>query len=184
MIDPASGPFLFDTSADSCLARTKAPAERAWIRSYLALFPLHVSAITVLERMRGYAVLLERTPPLRRAVIETARSEYLRALETETTRVLPFTTAGSLIAAQLVALSPTPPSPPRGSHQLAESRPERLHRWRLDILIAATALATGLPLIHTNPEDFEHLRCMIERFPRRFPGTGPLQLISVLRLAD
>ncbi len=174
MIDPASGPFLFDTSADSCLARAKAPAEGAWIRSYLALFPLHVSAI----------IVLERTPPPRRVVIEIARSEYLRALETETTRVLPFTTAGSLIAAELTALSPTPPSPPRRSHRLAESRPERLNRWRLAILIAVTALSTGLPLIHNNPEDFEHLRAIIERFPHRFPGTGPLQLISVLRLTD
>jgi predicted nucleic acid-binding protein len=41
MLDPARGPFLFDTGAR--------------FRRYLSLHPVHVSAITVAERMRGYS---------------------------------------------------------------------------------------------------------------------------------
>ena len=62
-------------------------------------------------------------------------------------------------------------------------RQDRLSRWRFDIMIAATALVNGLPLIHNNPQDFEPLRGLIERMPERFPGVGPLNLISVKRLA-
>ena len=49
-------------------------------------------------------------------------------------------------------------------------------------MIAATALVYNLPLIHNNPQDFESLRALIERLPERFPGVGPLNLISVKRL--
>lgn len=50
-------------------------------------------------------------------------------------------------------------------------------------MIAATALVHGLPLIHNNPQDLEPLHALIERMPERFPGVGPLNLISVRRLA-
>jgi hypothetical protein len=36
---------------------------------------------------------------------------------------------------------------------------------------------------HHNPRDFERLQAVIERVPERFPGVGPLNLISVRRLA-
>ena len=183
MIDPASGPFLFDTSADSYLEKRSTPAERAWVQAYLAVFLLHVPVITVIERLRGYGLLIEKVEPSRRAVLEMARREYLRAVETEVLRVAPLNTAGAVIAAELMVLVPVPPSPPRRSHRLLESRLDRLNRWRFDILIAATALATSLPLIHNNPEDFENLRGVIERVPGRFPGVGPLNLILVKRLA-
>jgi len=62
MLEPASGPFLFDTSAESWLARSHDPAVRDWFREYLSLHPLHVSAVTVVERIRGYALL--HAPPV------------------------------------------------------------------------------------------------------------------------
>ncbi len=183
MIDPASGPFLFDTSADSYLERSPQPAEREWFHTYCSLFPVCVSALTVVERVRGYAVLLERRGSLRRVVIEGARSAYLYAVETEAIRVLPLAAPGALIAAELMAACPTPPSPARRRHRMLESRQDRLSRWRFDILIAATALVEDLALLHNNPADFEFLRGTIERMPERFPGIGPLDLISVKRLA-
>lgn len=183
MIDPATGPFLFDTSVTSYFARTAERAEQEWLRAYLSLHPVQTSVITVLERLRGYALALERAPPLRRPAIETGRAEYLRSLDTPGTVVVPLMTAMVVVGGQLMALSPAPPSPPRRSHRLAESRQERLSRWRFDILIAATALVAGLPLVHHNPEDFESLRGAVERWPDRFPGVGPLHLISVKRLA-
>ena len=76
-----------------------------------------------------------------------------------------------------MARVPEPPSPPRRTHRLAESRQERLVRWRLDAIIASTALVAGLLLIHNNPADFEAIRGAIENSPRRFPGLGPLNLV-------
>jgi hypothetical protein len=76
-----------------------------------------------------------------------------------------------------MALVPDPPTPPRRSHRLAESKQERLSRWRFDAIIAATALVAGMPLIHNNAADFEAIRSAIERLPERFPGLGPLELI-------
>lgn len=83
----------------------------------------------------------------------------------------------AVVAGELMALLPHPPTPPRRAHQLVESREERLARWRFDLLIAATALVTRMRLIHNNAEDFEAIRGAIERSPQRFPGMGPLELV-------
>jgi hypothetical protein len=88
-----------------------------------------------------------------------------------------------MFAAELAAMLPQPPSPLKRSHRIAESRQERLFRWRCDILIAATALVANMPLVHHNPQDFETIRMAIETSPERFPALGPLNLVSVLRLA-
>jgi predicted nucleic acid-binding protein len=60
---------------------------------------------------------------------------------------------------------------------MAEARQERLARWRFDIIIAATALVAGMPLLHNNAIDFERIRSAIERRPERFPGLESLQLV-------
>jgi len=174
--DPASGPFLFDTSADSHLSRTSQAAERDWLRTYLSVLPMLVSVITMVERLRGYA--------LKAQVFETEKAEYARLLDGGAVEVLPLTAETGVIAAELMAACPVPASPPRRTHRLAEQRADRLCRWRFDILIAATALAAGLTLVHNNPADFEFLRAAIERDPERFPGVGPLNLISVKRLSS
>ena len=140
---------------------------------------VHVSAITVMERMRGFALLLqERTTPERRADVELARRDYLDSLGE--VRAVDATVA--LHAAELSALLPQPPSSPKRSHRAREVRQERLFRWRCDIMIAATALAAAMPLVHHNPRDFETIRMAIETSPERFPTLGPLNLLSVVRL--
>jgi len=109
---------------------------------------------------------MRKAPGRRRTRHDHRRSENRR-----TTLTLPsFLQRAKRLTAELMALCPTPPSPPRRSHPRVESRQERLSRWRFDILIAATAMVTGFPLIHHNPQDFENLRGIIERFPERFPG--------------
>jgi len=133
--------------------------------------------------MRGHLLAELHAEPSRRALMEQKTREYLRSVGSAGTNVLAFTTRAAVASAQLMALLPTAPSPPQPSHRMAESRPDRLSRWRFDIMIAATALVNGLPLIHNNPQDFEPLRGLIERLPERFPGVGPLNLISVKRLA-
>ena len=137
--------------------------------------------MTVVERMRGYAVAELHADPLRRSFVRQFTQAYLSSLSA--TKVLPFGLDDAFIAAELMAILPDAPSPARQAHRFAESRQQRLARWRFDIMIAATALVHNLPLIHNNPQDFEPLRAMIERLPERFPGVGPLNLISVKRLA-
>ncbi len=173
MVNPASGPFLFDTSAESWLARSRDTAVLEWFREYLSLYQVHVSAITVVERIRGYALLWRRVPAEQRERIEAARVAYLSELG----QVRPVDGGVATVAGEIMALLPEPPTSPRRTHQLAESRQERLVRWRFDVLIAATALVAAIPLIHNNAADFEPIRSAIEQSPVRFPNLGPLALI-------
>jgi predicted nucleic acid-binding protein len=179
MVSPASGPFLFDTSAESWLARCQESAVRAWFREYLALHQVHISAVTVVERVRGYALLARRSPEKHRERIEAARIAYLSELG----RVWPLDSAAGLVSGEIMALLPNPPTPPRRAHKLAESRQERLVRWRFDSMIAATALVAGMKLIHNNAADFESIRSGIEKSPQRFPNLGPLELMRCDSLA-
>jgi len=179
MIDPAWGPFLFDTSAESWLARTREPGLERWFAEYLSRHPVHVSAVTLVERIRGYALLWRRARAGRAREVEAARIAYLAGLG----RVWPLDGSIAVVAGEIMALLPDPPTPPRRAHKLVESRQERLVRWRSDVMIAATALVAGMPLIHNNPADFESIRSAIERAPGRFPKLGPLQPIRCASLA-
>jgi predicted nucleic acid-binding protein len=178
LIDPASGPFLFDTSAESWLVRTGNSELLTWLGAYLSQHPIHVSAVTVLERIRGYSLLWRGAPEQRRESIESARIAYLSALGP----VWPLDSGVAIVAGEIMALLPDPPTPPRRSHHLAESRQDRLSRWRFDGMIAATALVARMPLIHNNAADFEPVRSAIEKSPARFPGLGPLELIRCASL--
>ena len=172
MLPPSSGPFLFDTSAESWLGRSESPEAGRWLREYLTHHDVHVSAVTVVERVRGYALLWRRVEEGRKAYVEAARVAYLTTLG----RVLPLDAAVAVVAGEIMALLPDPPTPPRRAHQMTESRQERLSRWRFDCMIAATALVARMKLIHNNPGDFERIRSAIEESPLRFPKLGPLEL--------
>jgi predicted nucleic acid-binding protein len=172
MILPASGPFLFDTSAESWIGRSRDAAVNNWMQEYLSLHEAHVSAATVMERIRGYALLSKRVHPERRQQVELLRVAYLKQLGT----VWAIDTAIATLAAEIAVLLPNPPSPARRGHHLAESRQDRLVRWRFDAIIAATALSTHMTLVHNNAADFESIRRAIEIVPERFPGLGPLAL--------
>ena len=63
MIDPAAGPYLFDTSAESWLARSTDPAAQTWLNTHLGHHQITVSAATVTERIRGYSLLWRRAGP-------------------------------------------------------------------------------------------------------------------------
>jgi predicted nucleic acid-binding protein len=173
MLAPASGPFLFDTRAESLLAKSHDSVLREWFRKYLSLYPVHVSSITVIERIRGYAAVARRSAVRRQGAVEAARTAYLSHLG----YVWPVDAAVGVVAAEIMALLPQPPLAPRRTHKLAESRQERLARWRFDCIIAATALVAAMVLIHNNPADFESIRGAIERSPERFPKLGPLDLV-------
>ncbi len=180
MIDPTLGPYLFDTSADSWLRGSTDPAVQLWLATHLGKYLMNVSAVTVMERVRGYALMLTPGAHKRQADAELARQTYLNSPR----KVWPVDSVVAVLAGELGALLPQPPSPPKRSHRTLEVRQERLVRWRCDILIAATALAAAMPLVHHNPRDFETIRMAIETSPQRFPTLGPLNLVSVLRLAQ
>jgi len=179
MIDPATGPFLFDTSAEGWLTRHPDPAVSRWLHAYLGIHPIAVSAVTVTERIRGYGLLWRRSSQSDRDRFEAARIAYLSRLGI----VVPVGAAVAVVAGEIMALIPDPPTAPRRSHRLAESRQERLARWRFDGMIAATALVSGMPLVHSNAADFEAIRSAIEQAPERFPTLGALQLIRCSLLA-
>jgi predicted nucleic acid-binding protein len=179
VLDPALGPFLFDTSAESWLERSTDPQVRQWVGSYAQYHSKHVSAITVMERLRGFALYMHRETPGRRDNLALRRQDYLDSVGT----VRPVDAAVAVYTAELSVLLPQPPSAPKRAHHALESRQERLFRWRCDIMIDATALAADMPLVHHNPRDFETIRTAIETSPGRFPTLGPLNLVSVLRLA-
>jgi predicted nucleic acid-binding protein len=169
MIKPSFGPCLFEAQALGYLARsTEKPAR--WFRLYLDLFPVFLSAATVAEQMRGYALLLERAEPPRDAAIAVARDRYLERLASGAAVVPPAGAGEALIAAQLMVLAPFSPNPPRRAGFFAESRQDRLARWRSQITTAAAALAAGMPLVHDSPADYGLAAALVERFPARFPG--------------
>jgi predicted nucleic acid-binding protein len=168
-----AGPFLFDTSAESWFGRSKDPEVARWMREYSSHHPIYVSAATVIERVRGYSILWRSMDVSQRDRIEAARVAYLRALG----RVLPLDAGVAVVSGEIMALLPDPPTLPRRTHQMAESRQERLSRWRFDGMIAASALVARMPLLHNNAADFETIRSAIEKSPQRFPKLGPLELI-------
>jgi predicted nucleic acid-binding protein len=171
MIHAAWGPFLFDTSAESWFARSREAGILAWLEEYRTLHPIHISAVTVLERTRGYAILRGASSLDRRPAIDAAQAAYLRQLG----QVWPLDAGVAAIAGEIQALAPDPPSPPKRSHRIAETRADRLYRWRIDCVIAATALVSGMPLLHNNPVDFESIAETIDKAREPFPGVGPFR---------
>ncbi|MFN7919758.1 MAG: hypothetical protein U0Q16_06655 [Bryobacteraceae bacterium] len=180
MTEGPLGPFVFDTSAESWFGRTEDAAARRWFESYMERHLVWISAVTVLERLTGYAIAINRADPETAVRFKGYRDKY--AVDQE--RVLPVDLATSAVAAELLALIPQPPSPPKRTHRAVESRADRLARWRFDVIIASTAIVNRMPLMHDNPEDFEVIRTKLELEPERLPGLGPLDLYRCIRLGQ
>lgn len=178
MCRPEAGPFLFDTSAESWLARNRTPEIQLWLATYLKMHQIAVSAVTVSERVRGYSMLWRKSPEGTRPRISAARLAYLRQPLT----VFTFDTATAIVTGEIMALLPNPPTPPRRAHRHAESRQERLARWRFDCMIAATALVAARPLLHNNAVDFDVIARVLNDCADRFPGVGQLILIGCSEL--
>src|SRR5260370_42594845 len=114
MVAPASGPFLFDTSAESWLARSPDSMVRDWFHEYLSLYQVHVSAVTVIERIRGYSLLSRRAEVRRREAVEAARITYLSTLGP----VLPLDGPTGVVAGEIMDIFPHTPPSPRTTHPM------------------------------------------------------------------
>lgn len=169
------GPFLFDTSAESWLSREA--SGREWLLQYSRRHLVYISVVTVLERLTGFGLAIARATPERAVWIRSLRDAY----DQTPARILPVQHAVARAAAELMCLVPVPPSPPVSAHRRTESRASRVARWRFDVLIAATSLVQGLPLVHNNARDFEALRDASVNHPDRFPG---LDSMALLRCKD
>src|SRR5260370_33474291 len=114
MASHAWAPSLFDTSAESSLVRSRDSALRDWFREYLSLYQVHVSAVTVIERIRGYSLLSRRAEVRRREAVEAARITYLSTLGP----VLPLDGPTGVVAVGTMALFAPPPTLPRRARQM------------------------------------------------------------------
>lgn len=168
MVDPASGPFLFDTSAESWLGRAG--------ETGVACMVARVLVASRDTACRGHD---NRTDSRLWSSVEGGG-------QAGSARQLPRKSGASVavrcccrggLQRDYDVTTGSPPAPPRQSHQLTESRQERLTRWRFDTMIAATALVFKMPLIHNDTTDFEAIPSAIERSPQRFSKLGPLALI-------
>lgn len=166
-----NGPFVFDTSAESWLSREQ--AGRRWLLQYASRHLVYVSAVTVMERLTGFGMAIAQAPPDRVGLLTVMRDAY----DQNPNRVLPVHQGVAWAAAELMLLLPMPPSPAINSHRRMESRSTRVARWRFDIIIAATALVWGMPLVHENARDFESIREATARHADRFRGLGELALV-------
>jgi predicted nucleic acid-binding protein len=173
-----NGPYLFDTSAESWLARES--EGRLWLFSYASQHLVYVSAVTVTERLTGYGRAIDQAPPDRVPLITAMRDAY----DQNPNRVLPVHQGVASAAAEILRLLPVPPSPATRTHGRMESKATRVARWRFDVMIAATALVWGLPLLHENARDFQAIRDATARHPERLPGLGDLVLIRCASLAN
>jgi predicted nucleic acid-binding protein len=160
------------------VVRSPKPEVREWVRRYLRFYPIVVSSVTVMERVRGYAVVWREATEERRDSIDAARVAYLQSLG----RVLPVDSAIAATAGEILSLFPNPPTPPRQAGRFTESVGERLARWQFECTVAATALVAQMRLVHNNPVDFEAIRGAVEIWPERFPQLGSLQLVSCTTL--
>jgi hypothetical protein len=68
-----SGPFLFDTSAESRLAQES--VGRRWLGQYASHHLVYVSAVTVMERLTGFGMAIDQAAADRVAALAAMRSD-------------------------------------------------------------------------------------------------------------
>jgi predicted nucleic acid-binding protein len=116
--------------------------------------PVAITAPTVMEVARG----LQATPAL---------AWFIRLLTSDLVEILSLDRAAAIVAGQLRAMHP---SPPTGARRKGV-KPEQRAGWVLDIQIAACAWTHGRDIATENSREFEALRELIAQL---YPDTSPL----------
>jgi len=178
MVDPASGPFLFDTQRRKLAVRSRDAAVRRWLRALPGAAPVHVSSITVLERIRGLRSSVAGRDAGKTGSHRIGQGSAYLVNSVASGRWTPHRGGrGRDHGTGSRAAEPAAPDPSACRVQDRNACPLALGR-----IIAATALVAGMLLIHNNPADSRPSAEPIERSPGRFPGLGPLKLVGCGRL--
>lgn len=126
-----------------------------------------VTAPTVLETIYGLARQV--------SFQSTAKADlawYRRLFAGSLVRVLPFDGPASVLAGELRAQHPLPPT---GTRRDERPKAKRRVAWVLDTQIAATAWTAGYGLATRNRRDFELLRDLIADL---HPRATPLEVLG------
>ncbi|MBA2428542.1 MAG: hypothetical protein H0V55_02315 [Thermoleophilaceae bacterium] len=126
-----------------------------------------VTAPTALETIYGLARQVSVQPTAKAGL-----AWYRRLFAGPLVRVLPFGGPASLLAGELRARHPLPPT---GARRDERPKAERRVAWVLDIQIAATAWTAGYGLATRNRRDFELLRDLIADL---HPRATPLEVLG------
>jgi predicted nucleic acid-binding protein len=164
-------PYAWDTTVAS---RAHAdgrhePLARAHIRRGS---PILLPAPAVQEVARG---LHAHTPSDARFALRITAFESF--LAHPLVQVVPFDDVSALLAGELLASIPHPPT---GSHRRHGTRAHQRAAWALDVQIAACAFAGGYGLLTENVADFTVLRDAIAQLA---PGVPPLAVTDARALA-
>lgn len=129
--------------------------------------PISITAPTVMEVARG----IQATATTKQQLIDDrpppALAWFIRLLASDLVEILSLDRAAAILAGQLRALHPVPPTGIRRKGV----KPEQRAGWVLDIQIAACVWTHGREIATENRRDFEALRDLIAQL---YPDTSPL----------
>lgn len=129
--------------------------------------PIAITAPTVMEVARGIQATAASTQRQIGDRPAPALAWFIRLLASDLVEILPLDRAAALVAGQLRAMHPSPPTGARRK----DVKPEQRAGWVLDIQTAACAWTHGREIATENRRDFEALRELIARL---YPDTSPL----------
>lgn len=132
--------------------------------------PVAVTAPTVMEVARGIQATAAGAPRQIGDRQAPALAWFIGLLASDLVEILPLDRTAAIVAGQLRALHP---SPPTGARRRGV-KPEQRAGWVLDIQIAACAWTHGREIATENRRDFEALRELIAQL---YPDTSPLLVL-------
>ncbi len=138
------------------------PLERHLLEQADTDEPVAITAPTVMEVVRGLQATAAEEPG-----VALALSWFVRLVTSEEVEILPLDRPAAIVAGQLRAVQPTPPTGARRKGV----KPEQRAGWVLDIQIAACAWTHGRDIATENRHDFEALRDLIAKL---YPDASPL----------
>lgn len=128
--------------------------------------PIAVTAPTVMEVVRGLQATAAGRPR-----IAIALKWFIGLVASDLVEILSLDRPAAILAGQLRATRPTPPTGVRRKGV----KPEQRAAWVLDTQIAACAWTHGRQIATENRHDFETLRDLIARL---YPETSPLVVVG------
>jgi predicted nucleic acid-binding protein len=134
---------------------------------------IRLPAPAVQEVTRGLYAHARENPRFRLRI-----AAFERFVADPRTEVLPFDGTSALLAGEILARLPHPPT---GPHRRRGTRSRQRAAWALDVQIAACAFAAGYGILTENVHDFGVLRDVISELT---PGVPALAVRDARELAE